>query len=155
MILYKKTKVKVCSPDGDRLLRHCSRCAARRYISPIPVYYLHRLHASNVYRFNERKRLHAGKKKKQKIPAQTIMDADYADDIALLANTPTQVESLLHSLEWAVGGIGLHVNADKTEYIYFNQRGDIFTLIHVPLKLIDKFTYLGSSISSTENDINT
>ena len=30
-----------------------------------------------------------------------IMDADYADDIALLANTPTQAESLLRSLEQA------------------------------------------------------
>ena len=43
------------------------------------------------------------------------MDADYADDTALLANTPTQAESLLHSLERAAAGIGLHVNTDKTE----------------------------------------
>ena len=33
--------------------------------------------------------------------AQTITDTDYTDDIALLANPPTQAESLLHSLEWA------------------------------------------------------
>ena len=45
---------------------------------------------------------------------QTITDTDYADDIALLANTPTQVESLLHSLEWAAAGISLHVNAHMT-----------------------------------------
>ena len=36
----------------------------------------------------------------------------------------------------------------------FNQRGDISTLKGGPLKLVDKFTYLGSSVSSTENDIN-
>ena len=36
----------------------------------------------------------------------------------------------------------------------FNQRGITFTLNGGPLKLIDKFTYLGSSVSSTENDIN-
>ena len=46
---------------------------------------------------------------------QTIMDADYADDIVLLANTPTQAESLLHSLKQAAGGIVLHRNRDKTE----------------------------------------
>ena len=46
-------------------------------------------------------------------PAQTISDADYADDIALLENAPTQTESLLQSLEQAAGGIGLHVNAIK------------------------------------------
>ena len=72
----------------------------------------------------------------------------------LLANSPIQAESLLHSLEWAAGGIGLYVNTDKTEYMCFNQRGDI-TLKGCPLKLVDKFTYLGSSVLSTENDINT
>ena len=37
----------------------------------------------------------------------------------------------------------------------FNQRGGISTLNGRSLKLKDKFTYLGSSVSSTENDINT
>ena len=54
------------------------------------------------------------KERSKRYPAQTNTDADYADDIALIANTPTQVKSLLHSLEQAAGGIGLHVNADKT-----------------------------------------
>ena len=56
------------------------------------------------------------------IPAETIMDADYADNIALLANTPTQTKSLLHSLEQAAGGTSVHVDADKMEYMYFNQK---------------------------------
>ena len=43
----------------------------------------------------------------------------------------------------------------KTEYIGYNQTGDISTLDGTPLKLVDKFTYLGSSISSTEKDIDT
>ena len=88
-------------------------------------------------------------------PSQTITNTDYADDIALLANTPAQVEILLHSLEWAAAGIGLYVNPDKTEYTCFNQRGDISTLKGGPLKLVDKFTYLGSSVSSTETYIKT
>ena len=82
-----------------------------------------------------------------------ITDADYADDIAILANTPNQAETLLHSLEQAVAGIGLHVNAHKTEYMCFNQTGDISTLDGTSLKLVDKFTYLGSSVSSTKNNI--
>ena len=81
---------------------------------------------------------------------QTITDADYANDIALLANTPIQTETLLHSLAQAAAGIGLYVNAHKTESMCFNQRGDISTLNGSSLKLVDKFTYLGSSISSTE-----
>ena len=95
------------------------------------------------------------KKRSRKYPAKTITDADYADDIALLANTPNQAETLLHSLEWATAGIGLHVNAHKTEYMCYNQTGDIFPLDGTSLKLVDKFTYLGSSVSSTEKDIDT
>ena len=91
----------------------------------------------------------------RRYPAETIMDANYTDDIVLLENTPTQAKNLLHSLEWAAGGIGLEVTADKMEYMCFNQRGDIFILKSGPLKLVDKFTYLGSSISSTKKCINT
>ena len=95
------------------------------------------------------------KKRSRRYPAKTITDADYADDIAILANTPNQTEILLHSLERATAGIGLYVNAHKTEYMCYNQTGDISTLDGTPLKLVDKFTYLGSSVSSTEKYINT
>ena len=44
---------------------------------------------------------------------KTVTDADYTNDIAILANTPNQTETLLHSLEQATAGIGLHVNAHK------------------------------------------
>ena len=43
----------------------------------------------------------------------------------------------------------------KTDYMCFNQTGDISTLDGTSLKLVDKFTYLGSSVSSTEKDIDT
>ena len=95
------------------------------------------------------------KKRSRRYPATTITDADYADDIAILANTPDQAETLLHSLERAAASIGLHVNAHKMEYMCYNQTGDISTLEGTPLKLVDKFTYLGSSVESTEKDIET
>ena len=41
------------------------------------------------------------------------------------------------------------------KYMSFNQTGDISTLNGSSLKLVDKFTYLGSSVSSTETDIDT
>ena len=40
---------------------------------------------------------------------------------ALLANSPAQPEFLQHNLEGTAGGVGLHVNADKTEYMCFNR----------------------------------
>ena len=52
----------------------------------------------------------------------------------------------LHSLERTTAGIGLHVNAHKTEYMCYNQTGDISTLDGTSRKLVDKFNYLGSSL---------
>ena len=53
----------------------------------------------------------------RRYPAQTITDADYADVIALLENLLNQAESLLHSWKRAVGSIGPHVIANKTEFL--------------------------------------
>ena len=87
--------------------------------------------------------------RRKRYPTQTITYADYADDITLMANTPAQAESLLHSLEQVAGGIG------KIEFMCFNQSGYISTLNSRSLKLVDTFIYLRSSVSSTENDVNT
>ena len=38
------------------------------------------------------------KARSRQYTAETITDEDYQDDLALLVNTPTQAESLLHSL---------------------------------------------------------
>ena len=65
------------------------------------------------------------KKRSRMYPAKTITDADYADDIAILANTPDPAETLQDSLERNAAGNGLHVNAHKTEYMCFNQTGNI------------------------------
>ena len=88
-------------------------------------------------------------------PAQTITDTNNTDDIVLLANTPSQAKSLLHSLEQAASCINLYVNAKKMEHTCFNQSGNISTLNGGSLRLVDQFTYLRSSGSSMENDINT
>ena len=60
------------------------------------------------------------KKRSRRYPATTITEADYADDIAILANTPNQAETLLQSLERTTAGIGLDVNAHKMEYMCYN-----------------------------------
>ena len=90
------------------------------------------------------------KKKSRRYRAQTITDADYADDIARLANTSSLAESLLYSLERVAGGIGLHVNADKTEYKCFNQRGDISTLYSGSLKLVDTASHQSKRTSTRD-----
>ena len=121
MMLYENTKVKVHSPDGDTDYFNIVAGVLQGdtwtpYLFIICLDYMFRrsidLMKENGFKLaTERSRTYL---------AQTITDADNVDDIALLANTPTQVESLLHSLERAAGGIGLHVNADEIECICFN-----------------------------------
>ena len=90
----------------------------------------------------------------RRYPAETITDADHADDLALLTNTLAQAESLLHSLEQAARGVGLYVNTDKTEFMCYNQDGAIDSLSGKSLKMVDHFVYLGSNISNTESGVN-
>ena len=145
-ILFRNTKVKVRSPagvlQGDTLAP---------YLFIICLDYVLRTSIDKI----RENGFELTKKRSRRYPAKTITDDDYADDIAILANTPDQAETLLHSLERAAAGIGLYVNAHETEYMCYNQKGDISTLDGTPLKLVDKFTYLGSSVESTEKDIDT
>ena len=135
MMLYKNTKVKVCSPYWDT--DYFDIVAGVLQGDTLAPYFFI-LCLDYVLRIDK-----------------TITNADYADDIALLANTPVRAETQLHSLERAAAGIGRDVNADKTEYLCNNQKGDISTLNGFYLKLVDNFTYQGNSVLSTETDINT
>ena len=154
-ILYRNTKVIVRSPDGDTeyfdiVARVLQGDTLAPYLFIICLYVLR----TSIDKIRENG-FQLTKKRSRRYPAKTTTDADYADDIAILANTPNQAETLLHSLERAAAGIGLYVNAHKTEYMCYNQTGDVSTVERTPLKLVDKFTYLGSSVSSTEKDIDT
>ena len=84
----------------------------------------------------------------------TIKDADYVDDLVLLANTPGQSESQLQRLRQPAVVIGLYVNANKTEFIYSKEEEVTCTLSGRPLKLVDLLANIGSNISSIESVVN-
>ena len=71
------------------------------------------------------------KKRSRSYATKTITDTDCADAIVILANAPTQAETLLHSLERAA--------QNGIQELKSLQGGS-------SLKLVDKFTYLGSSV---------
>ena len=52
---------------------------------------------------------------------ETLTDTDFTDDFGLLANT--RQSWIPTSLEQAVGWIGLYMIANKTEPMYFKQKG--------------------------------
>ena len=139
MMSYKNTKVKVHSPDRDTdYFNIIAGVLQGDTLAP----YLFIIYLDYVLRMSIDKRKNNGfklaKGRSGRYPTHTITDADYTDDIVLLANAPTHAETLLYSLERGAVGIDLHVNADKIEYMCFNQRGDISTLngpIYQPLRL--------------------
>ena len=155
-ILNRNTKVKVRSPDGDTdYFDIVAGVLQGDTLAPyFFIIYLDHVLKISIDKIRENG-FELTKKRSRRYPAKTITDTDYTDDIVILANAPAQVETLLHNLEQAAAGIGLHVNAHKTEHMCFDQTGNISTLDGSSLKLVDKFTYLGSSNSSTEKDINT
>ena len=136
------------------LLWHCHRYAGRQHVSTIPLHNLRWLRTSDVDRFNERKWPYTGKGKRQIILRTNYYRCRLRWWHNVSSKYIRQAESLLYSLERVAGGIVLHVKAGKTEYMCFNKSGYISALNGDSLKLVHKFTYLGSSISSTENDIN-
>ena len=114
MMLYKITKGKVRTPDGDTDFFDIVTSVLQGYkLAPYlliicPDYVLRTpidLLKENGFTL--------AKAKIRRYPAKTITDADYANDIALLANTYAQAKSLLHSMERVAGGIEFHANEDK------------------------------------------
>ena len=123
MMLYRNTKVKVCSPDGDTdyfgIVAYVQQGDTLApylfiiYLDYVLRTYIDKIKENGFKLTKERSRMH---------PAKTITHADDADDIVLLANTSAQAETLLQCLERAAAGIGLHVNTHNTEYICFKRR---------------------------------
>ena len=149
MIFYRNTKVNVRSPDGDT---GYFEIVAGELQGDTLAPHLFIICLDYVLRTSIDKIKENGFKlqRKEGTPQKHIRTST-----ALLANAPAQAETLLHCLERAAAGIGLHVNIHETEYMCFNQTGDISTLNGSSLKRVGKFIFLGCSVSPTERDIDT
>ncbi len=95
-ILYRNTKVKVRSPDRDTeyfeiVAGVLQGDTLAPYLLIICLDYLLRTSIDKI----RENGFELTKKRSRRYPAKTITDADYADDIAILANTSDQAETLL------------------------------------------------------------
>ena len=89
MMLYKNTKVEVRSTNGDTdyfdiVAGVLQRDTLAPYLFIICLDYVLRT-SIDLMKGNNFK---LAKERSRRYPAQTITDADYADNIALLVNTP-------------------------------------------------------------------
>ena len=127
MMLYRNTKVKVRSPDGDTdyfdiVVGIMQGATLAPYLFINCLDYVLRtsidLMKENGFKLT--------KERSKRYPTQTITDAD---DIALLANVPAQAETRLQSLEWAA--VSIEISGS-----------------------VNLFIYLGCNFSSTETYVN-
>ena len=87
-------------------------------------------------------------------PAVKISDLDFADDIALILDQIEEAQNTLLRVEEAAAKVGLHLNADKTEAIIYNQDADeIKTRNGETIKNVGDFKYLGAWIDDSVTDI--
>ena len=103
---YKNTKVKVRSPEGDTdyfdiVARVLQGDTLAPYHFIICLDYVLR---ASIGKMKDNS-FQLTQERSRRYLTQTITDADYADDIALLANALAQGESLLHRLERAAAGM--------------------------------------------------
>ena len=151
MMLYRNTKAKVRSPDGDTdFFNILAGVLQEDTLAP----YLFIIALDFVLRCSIDPNKSLGftlhKSKSRRHPAVKLTDVD---DLALLADKCSDAEKLLHLLEYAAEKVGLKVNAKKTEYINYNHHGTIKTTKNHQLKSVDNFVYLGSNIASTKKDV--
>ena len=153
MMLYKNTKSLVRSPDGDTcffdiLAGVLQGDTLAPFLFVITLDYVLRtsLDKNSECGFTLTERLSS------RNPANKLTDVDYADDLAITADTVLDAEKLLHLLEDAAKDVGLYVNASKTEHMNFNQEGTIKTKAGNSIKSIEYFIYLGGESNSTEKD---
>ena len=83
-----------------------------------------------------------------------LADIEFADDIALLANSAIDAQTLLQTVEEIAASVGLKMNESKTKYMTEgNIEGNITSLNGENIEKVEDFVYLGSKIRASESDI--
>ena len=155
--MYKGTKAKVLSPDGETEPFEISSGVLQGdtlapYLFIIVLDYALR---KAINGREEELGFCLKKRRSRRIGPETITDLDFADDIALLSEQIVQAQNLLTGVEVQCGKIGLKINAKKTKTMVFNITDPvtIYTQDGSELEIVTDFKYLGSLTESTESDI--
>ena len=84
-------------------------------------------------------------------------DLDFADDLALLSHSLSQMQDKTNCLETILAGTGLKINKKKTELMKINSTAHTpVTVRGEPIRKVDSFFYLGSAIDrqgGTDRDV--
>ena len=111
MILYRNTKVKVRSPDGDtEYFDIVAGVLQGDTLDPyLFIIFLHYVLRTSIDKIRENG-IELTKERSRRYPAKTITDADYADDIAIMANTGKTKHNCIiwNELPQALASMSMH-----------------------------------------------
>ena len=154
--LYKGTKAKVLTPDGENKSFNITTGVLQGdtlapFLFIIVLDYAMRMAVKG-------KQLDLGfeltRKQSRRVPAKVITDLSYADDIALISQDIEQAQELLSNVETQALKLGLKINSRKTEIMAFSQSEpiNIHSLLNEDIKVVNNFKYLGAWMSSSSKD---
>ena len=95
-------------------------------------------------------------KAKTRVTSALVRDLLYADDCAIVANSEEDLQQLTNSLSVATRKFGLTISIKKTEVLFQPAKQSTASLPQIQidgkiLNNVDSFTYLGSTISSSNS----
>ena len=120
MMLYMNTRFMVRSPDGDTQFFEITTCVLQGdtiapflFINCLDYVLKSSIDCSPNFGFTLKKR------RSRRHPATYITYTNYADDIAITADSMENIKQLLNQIEEKAKDIGLKINCGKTEYMSF------------------------------------
>ena len=153
-LLYINTSATIITPDGETESFNITAGVLQGdtlapFLFVVVLDYVLRMSLDNM---NE-KGLTTQPRRSSRHPAQHLTDLDFADDLALIAESISDAESLLQSLEFAASQVGLYCNEGKTEFLTTSPSpSELKSLNNVNIKRVEDFKYLGSHIADSQKD---
>ena len=152
-IMYVNTSAFVLTPEGETTHFNTNTGVLQR--DPLaPYLFIIVLEYALRTAINDREGLTLTRRRSTRHPASHISDLDYADDIALFADTIQEAELLLHQVESASKSTGQFFNPSKTKYMHINRSAN--NSVHPSdgsqIGKVEDFKYIGSYTNS-QHDI--
>ena len=152
-IMYVNTSAFVLTPEGETTHFNINTGVLQR--DPLaPYLFIIVLEYALRTAINDRERLTLTRRRSTRHPASHLSDLDYADDIALFADTIQEAELLLHQVESASKSTGQFFNPSKTKYMHINRSAN--NSVHPSdgsqIGKVEDFKYIGSYTNS-QHDI--
>ena len=121
-LTYNKLKARISSPDGDtEFFKILAGVMQGDTLAPfLFVIVLDYALRKAIQGKEEELGFTLQQRKSRRVPAKSLCDLDFSDDIVLLSNQIEQARRLVHSVEEECKKVGLTINAEKTKAVFYN-----------------------------------